>query len=85
MAVYLGAKPVGTPDRAAFAFRPWAFNKLTSFIKSQIDSAMGRQVAVHYHRIDAHGLVEDSPPVDSERANGLQFSTYAARAQRSWL
>ncbi|XP_041524945.1 syncytin-1-like [Microtus oregoni] len=35
------------------SFGPWAFNRLTHFIKSQIDSAL-KPVEVHYHRLAAN-------------------------------
>lgn len=32
-------------------FGPWAFRKLTQFVKDQVDSITKREVAVHYHRL----------------------------------
>jgi hypothetical protein len=34
------------------SFVPWAFNRLTSFVKSQIEAALSKPVAVHYHLLD---------------------------------
>ncbi|MQL00603.1 hypothetical protein EI005_25695, partial [Escherichia coli] len=31
------------------SFGPWAFNRLTSFVKSQIKAALSKPVALHYH------------------------------------
>ena len=31
------------------SFGPWAFNRLTSFVKSQIEAALSKPVALHYH------------------------------------
>ena len=59
------------------SFGPWAFNRLTSFVKSQIEAALSKPVAVHYHQLDIwYSDKEDVPPTDAERATaGLQFST----------
>ena len=68
------------------SFGPWAFNRLTSFVKLQIDSALNKPVAVHYHRLDIRGSVEDLSSADAERAAvGLQFSTLAAGTEPSWF
>jgi hypothetical protein len=34
------------------SFGPWAFRKLTSFVKSQIEAASSKPVAVHHHQQD---------------------------------
>ena len=34
------------------SFGPWAFNRSTSFVKSQIEAVLSKPVAVHYHRLD---------------------------------
>jgi hypothetical protein len=34
------------------SFGPWAFNRLTSLVKSQIEAALSKPVAVHYHQLD---------------------------------
>lgn len=55
------------------SFGPWAFNRLTRFVKSQIDSAL-KPAEVHYHRLAADeelaveempSAVYDQPPKDS--------------------
>lgn len=33
------------------AFGPWAFRRLTNFIKQQIDSLIAKPIQVHYHRL----------------------------------
>ena len=58
------------------SFGPWAFNRLTSFVKSQIEAALSKPVAVHYHQLD----IRDSD--DAERAAaGFQVSTLATNAE----
>lgn len=65
---------------------PWAFNRLISFIKSQIDSALNKTVAVHYHWLDIRDSAKDLSSDDAERvAVGLQFSTLAAETEPSWF
>ena len=34
------------------SFGPWAFRKLTEFVKSQVDAAFKKPVLVYYHRLD---------------------------------
>jgi hypothetical protein len=68
------------------SFGPWAFNRLTSFVKLQIDSALNKTVAVHYYLLDIIDSAEDLSSNDAERAAiGLQFSTLAAETERSWF
>ena len=69
------------------SFGPWAFNRLTSFVKSQIEAALSKPVAVHYHQLDIRDSdEEDVPSTNAERATaGLQFSTLAANAGSSWF
>jgi hypothetical protein len=67
-----------------FSFGPWAFNRLISFVKLQIDSALNETVAVHYHWLDIRDSAEDLSFNDAERA-GLQFSTLAAETELSWF
>ena len=68
------------------SFGPWAFNRLTSFVKSQIEAALSKPVAVHYHQMDIQDSdEEDLPPTDAERATGLQFSTLAANVGSPWF
>ena len=63
------------------SFGLWAFNRLTSFVKSQIEAALNKPVAVHYHQLDIRDSdEEDVPSTNAERATaGLQFSTLAAK------
>ena len=69
------------------SFGPLAFRKLTSFVKSQIEAALNKPVAVHYHQLDIRDSdEEDVPPIYAERATvGLQFSTLAANARSPWF
>ena len=68
------------------SFGPWAFNRLTSFVKSQIEAALSKPVAVHYHQLDIRDSDEDVPPTNAERATAaLQFSTFAANARSPWF
>ena len=68
------------------SFDPWAFNRLTSFVKLQIDSALNKPVAVHYHQLAIPDSAEDLSYEDAERAAiVLQFSTLAADTEPSWL
>jgi vomeronasal1 receptor len=69
------------------SFGPWAFNRLTSFVKSQIEAALSKPVAVHYHQLDSRDSdKEDVPSTNAERAAaGLQFSTLAANAGSPWF
>ncbi|XP_038598669.1 syncytin-1-like [Tachyglossus aculeatus] len=63
------------------SFGPWAFNKLTSFVKSQIESSLRTPVGVHYHRLDSQ-----DDPVDSLE-DGFRLSTLAqpdSRCARMW-
>jgi hypothetical protein len=64
------------------SFGPWAFNRLTSFVKSQIEAALSKPFAVHDHQMDIRDSdEEDVLPTNAERATaGLQFSTLAANA-----
>lgn len=61
-------------------FGSWAFRKLTSFVKSQVDAALQRPISVHYHRVKLQGSREDlqyDAPDASATAptEGLKFST----------
>ena len=68
------------------SFDPWAFNRLTSFVKLQIESALNKRVAVHYHQLAIPDSAEDLSYEDAERAAiVLQFSTLAADTEPSWL
>ena len=53
---------------------------LTSFVKSQIEAALSKPVAVHYHQLDVRDSdEEDHPPTKTETVTRLQFSTLAAK------
>ena len=68
------------------SFGPWAFKRLTSFVKSQIEAALSKLVAVHYHQLDIRDSdEEDPPPTETETATRLQFSTLAAKAESPWF
>ena len=69
------------------SFGPWAFNRSTSFVKSQIEAALSKPVAVHYHQLDIRDSdEEDVPSAEAERAAaGLQFPTLAANAESPWF
>ena len=68
------------------SFGPWAFNRLTSFVKSQIEAALSKPVAVHYHQLDIQDSdEEDSPPTEAEKMTRLQFSTLDANAEYPWF
>ena len=69
------------------SFGPWAFKKLTSFIKTQIDETTKDYIAVHYHRLNTRGSMEDLRAPETEQpAAALQFSTLATHPKpfRSW-
>ena len=68
------------------SFGPGALNRLTSFVKSQIEAALSKPVAIHYHQLDIQDSDEkDLPPTEAERVTGLQFSTLAANAGSPWF
>jgi hypothetical protein len=68
------------------SIEPWAFKRLTSFVKSQIEAALSKLVAIHYHQMDIQDSdEEDLPPTDAERATGLQFSTLAGNVGSPWF
>ena len=68
------------------SFGPWTFRILTNFVKSQIEAALSKQVAVHYHQLDIRDSdEEDPPPTETETATRLQFSTLAAKAESPWF
>jgi hypothetical protein len=67
------------------SFGPWAFNRLTSFLKLQIDFVVNKTIAVHYHQLDIQDSAEDLSFNDAKRAaTGLQFSILAAETEPSW-
>jgi hypothetical protein len=60
-------------------FGPWAFQKFTRFIKSQIDSSISRaSVSVHYHRLD----IVDNKQVTGEEADVDAASSPSSRGER---
>ena len=68
------------------SFVPWAFNRLTSFVKSQIEAALSKPVAVDYHQLDVlDSDKEDPPPTEAKTKTRLQFSTLAANAGSPWF
>ena len=68
------------------SFGPWAFKRLTSFVKSQIEAALSKPVAVHYHQLDIQDSDEEDPPsTKAETTTRLQFSTLAANARSPWF
>ena len=68
------------------SIEPWAFKRLTSFVKSQIEAALSKLVAVHYHQLDVRDSdEEDPPPTETETATRLQFSTLAVIAESPWF
>lgn len=48
---------------------PWAFRRITTFIREQINTALSRQIQVHYHRLDladqGYDVPYDSPPLEA--------------------
>jgi hypothetical protein len=67
-------------------FGPWAFKRLTSFVKSQIEAALSESFAVHYHQLNIYDSdKEDPPPTEAKRVTGLQFSTLIANVGFPWF
>lgn len=66
------------------SFGPWAFRKLTDFVKNQLDSAT-KQVAVHYHRLQCEECLpgDYDTPLGSPKA-GLDFSTLDTASNSGW-
>jgi hypothetical protein len=61
------------------SFGPWAFQKLTQFVKSQIDSSLSSaSVSVHYHRLD----VGDNKQVTGEESDVDAASSPSSRGER---
>lgn len=59
------------------SFGPWSFQQLTQLIKRQIDSALPRNVSVHYHKLAVdEGLGEEQRPQQELRLGdqGLRFN-----------
>ncbi|XP_020836593.1 syncytin-1-like [Phascolarctos cinereus] len=64
-----------------FSFGPWAFTRLTSFIKTQIEASLKNTVNIHYHQ-----LASSEDPTDTME-EGLQFSKLVhpeSRCSRWW-
>jgi hypothetical protein len=55
------------------SFGPWAFNRLSSFVKSQIEAALSKLVAVHYHRLDIRDSKISLPPIQKEQLLASSF------------
>ena len=61
------------------SFGPWAFQKLTRFVKSQIDSSLSSaSVSVHYHGLD----VGDNKQVAGEESDVDTASSPSSRGER---
>ena len=56
------------------SFGPWAFRKLTEFVKSQVDAAFKKPVLVYYHRREVWDIDQDTytDPPDAPSV-GLDF------------
>lgn len=52
-------------------FGPWAFRKLTNFIKQQIDKALAKPIQIHYHRL---AMLDQENLYDNYR--GRQYNDY---------
>lgn len=46
---------------------PWAFNKLTGFIKQQIDNILAKPIHIHYHRLAMTDTEEQGLPKPGPR------------------
>ena len=57
------------------SFGPWAFRKLTEFVKSQVDAAFKKPVLVYYHRREVWDIDQDTytDPPDAPSV-GLDFT-----------
>jgi len=48
---------------------PWAFQRITTFIKEQINMALGRQIQFHCHHFvlvdQGYDVPDDSPPLEA--------------------
>ena len=55
------------------SFGPWAFNRLTSFVKSQIEAALSKPVAVHYQWISETPMKISLPPMQKEQLLASSF------------
>ena len=58
------------------SFGPWAFRKLTEFVKSEADAAFKRPILVHYHCLEIRDIDQEvyAEPPDAPLA-GLDFTT----------
>jgi hypothetical protein len=60
------------------SFGPWAFQKLTRFVKSQIDSSLSSaSVSVHYHWLD----ISDNKQVTGEESDMDTTSSPSSRGE----
>lgn len=70
------------------SFGPWAFAKLTRFVKTQIDAMIKEPVTVHYHRLQTRDLeVAEEPELTEELtapARALDFSSLRTPASAPW-
>ena len=61
MALYLVAQYFGPVVGLLLliSFGPWAFRKLTGFVKSEVDAAFKRPVFVHYLRLEVRDIDQE--------------------------
>ena len=67
-------------------FGPWAFQKLTRLIKTQIDSILEKPVSIHYHQLleKEQSSSEDGDNADSNPPRqGFDFT--GLEQQRTWF
>ena len=61
------------------SFSPWTFQKLTRFVKSQVDSSLSSaSVSVHYHRLD----IGDNKQVTEEESDEDTASSPSSQGER---
>lgn len=66
------------------SFGPWAFNRLTTFIKDQVDNAIKRPLEVHYHRLASQEPVDSYNQEPPTAPVGLQFSFLDEEMNLPW-
>ena len=61
MALYLVAQYFGPVVGLLLliSFGPWAFRKLTEFVKSEADAAFKRPILVHYHCLEIRDIDQE--------------------------